>query len=58
MTFQLPFKLTIGLTFSRDDVILQKLNVTEIVENIRVAVSKYIIDTTTGLDLSFYKSKI
>lgn len=58
MSFRLPFKLSIGLTFSRDDVILSRLNITEIIETIRTAVSKYIIDTTTGLDLSFYKSKI
>lgn len=58
ITFQLPFRLSIGLTFSRDDVILKRLNISEIIDNIRLAVSKYILETTTGLDLIFYKSKI
>jgi len=54
----LPFKLNIELTFSRDDVITQKLNINTVVDSIRLAVSKYIIENTTGLYLNFYRSKI
>lgn len=54
----LPFKLNINLVFSRDDVITQKININNIVDNLRLIISKYLIDNTTGLHLNFYRSKI
>lgn len=54
----LPFKLNINLTFSRDEVITQKININTIVDNIRLTISKYLVENTTGLHLNFYRSKI
>jgi hypothetical protein len=54
----LPFKVSINVSFSKQEVIIQKLRVEEIINNLRFAVSKHIMETTTGLNLNFYRSKI
>ena len=54
----LPFKVSINVSFSKQEVIIQKLRIEEIINNLRFAVSKYIMETTTGLNLNFYRSKI
>jgi hypothetical protein len=54
----LPFKVSINVSFSKQEVIIQKLRIEEIINNLRFAVSKHIMETTTGLNLNFYRSKI
>lgn len=54
----LPFKIKIVLTFSRNDVIISKLKILDITNEVKLAVSKHLIETTTGLNLNFYKTKI
>lgn len=54
----LPFKLEIRLTFSKFEVVTSNLNVNNIVAKIHIALSKFLLDNTTGTRLKFYKSKL
>lgn len=55
---KLPFLLKINLTLDRNDVMVNSISITELEEDIREAVSKFILDTANGIYIKYYNTQI
>lgn len=54
----LPFKLEMRLTFSKHEVVTNNLNINNVINNVYMEISKFLLENTTGTKLKFYKSKL
>jgi hypothetical protein len=55
---KLPLKLDIDITLDKNDVIINSVSIPDIIENIRVEVSKFILSEANGINLKYYNTQV